>query len=230
MDISMGDEPRRLTSCWLYWIAVPTGDQAGVMATLGLTQPTPVTFAEAETIIDEDGHGEAEGNPDGLSRVYVSPEVDGWTLVIGWWCDPCDGERDDEVLRRVTELSARYGRAQAYYYGAQGDGSAWLIAERGAVLRRYCATGEAEDDLFTLGEPLPLERARRNELGLSSSWGKAVGNDEGGSEWKSAAFHLAPKIAAALGISPLALTAETRVRGTGVLALTPQGAEAEPVT
>lgn len=137
------------------------------MTTLGLTRPTPVTFAEAEAIIDEDGHGEADGNPDGLARVYVSPEVDGWTLVIGWWCDPCDGERGDEVLRLCTELSGRYGQAQAYYYGAQGDGSAWLIAERGAVLRRYCATGEAEDDLFTLGEPLPLERARREELGLS---------------------------------------------------------------
>ncbi|MGI5133326.1 hypothetical protein [Streptomyces sp. CA-106110] len=201
------------------------------MTMLGLTRPTAVTFAEAETIIDEDGHGEADGNPDGLARVYVSPEVDGWTLVIGWWCDPCDGERSDEVLRLCTELSARYGRAQAYYYGAQGDGSAWLIAEGGAVLRRYCATGEAEDTLFTLGEPLPLERARREQLGLSPAWDEAPGDDEAASQWKSAAFHLAPEIAAALGASPLTLTAQTRVRGTGVLALTPHpaSAEAEPV-
>ncbi|MGW1501953.1 hypothetical protein ACWCQW_25855 [Streptomyces mirabilis] len=175
------------------------------MTTLRLTRPTPVTFAEAEAIIDEDGHGEADGNPDGLARVYVSPEVDGWTLVIGWWCDPCDG--------------------------AQGDGSAWLIAERGAVLRRYCATGEAGDDLFTLGEPLPLERARREELGLSPAWDEAARGDEAEDEWKSAAFHLAPEIATALGTSPLTLTAETRVRGTGVLALTPHptSAEAGPV-
>ncbi|MGQ5637782.1 MULTISPECIES: hypothetical protein [unclassified Streptomyces] len=202
------------------------------MTTLGLTQLTAVTFAEAEAIIDEDGHGEAEGNPDGLARVYVSPEVDGWTLVIGWWCDPCDGERGDEVLRLCAELSARYGRAQAYYYGAQGDGSAWLVAEQGAVLRRYCATGEADDVLFTLGEPLPLERARREQLGLSPDWDAAAGDDEAESEWRSAAFHLAPEIAAVLGTSPLALTAETRVRGTGVLALTPHPstAEAGPVT
>lgn len=231
VHISTGDQPRPLATCWLYWIAVPTGDQAGVMTTLGLTRPTPVTFAEAEAIIDEDGHGEADGNPDGLARVYVSPEVDGWTLVIGWWCDPCDGERGDEVLRLCTELSGRYGQAQAYYYGAQGDGSAWLIAERGAVLRRYCATGEAEDDLFTLGEPLPLERARREELGLSPAWDEAARGDEAEDEWKSAAFHLAPEIATALGTSPLTLTAETRVRGTGVVALTPHptGAEAGPV-
>jgi hypothetical protein len=191
------------------------------MKVLGLTRPVPVTFAEAETLIEEDGHGEADGNPDGLARVYVSPEVDGWTLVIGPWCDPCDGERGDEVLRLCTELSARYGRAQAYYYGWQGDGSAWLIAERGNVLRRYCATGEAKDALSTLGEPLPLERARREQLGLSPTWDEGTRDDEAEDEWKGAAFDLAPEIAAALGTSPLTLTADTPVHGTGVLALTP---------
>jgi hypothetical protein len=164
--------------------------------------------------------------------VYVSPEVDGWTLVIGWWCDPCDDKRGDDVLRSCTELSARYGRAQAYYYGAQGDGSAWLVTERGAVLRRYCATGEAEDASFTLGEPLPLERARREQLGLSPIWDERARDDEAEADWKSTAFYLAPEIAAASGISPLMLTAQTRVRGTGVLALTPrpEGAEAGPIT
>ncbi|MFF9607907.1 hypothetical protein ACF1GY_37660 [Streptomyces sp. NPDC014684] len=232
MHISTGDQPRPLATCWLSWIAVPTGDQAGVMTMLGLTRPIPVTFAEAEAIIDEDGHGEADGNPDGLARVYVSPEVEGWTLVIGWWCDPCDGQRGDEVLRLCTELSARYGRAQAYYYGAQGDGSAWLIAERGTVVRRYCATGELEDALYTLGEPLPLERAQREQLGLSPTWDEGARDDEAEDEWKSAAFHLAPEIAAALGTSPLALTADTQVRGVGLITITPhtRDVEAGPVS
>lgn len=191
------------------------------MAALGLTRSVPVTFAEAEAVIDEDSHGEADGNPDGLTRVYVSPEVDGWTLVIGWWCDPCSSERGEEVLCVCSELSARYGRAQAYYYGAQGDGSAWLIAEQGTVLRRYSATGEAEDALFTLGEPLKLERTRREHMGLAPAWDEAVRDDEAEDEWKWAAFGLAPEIAEALGISPLALTPATQVNGTGLLALTP---------
>ncbi|MET7382076.1 hypothetical protein ABZT08_25190 [Streptomyces sp. NPDC005526] len=119
-----------------------------------------MTFAEAEAIIDEDGHGESEENPDGMARVYVSPEPDGWTLVIGPWCDPCDAERSDDVLRLCRDLSVRYGQAQAYYYGSQGDGSAWLVAQDGVVLRRYSETGEADDAYLTLGEPLPLERAQ----------------------------------------------------------------------
>ncbi|MEU6325516.1 hypothetical protein [Streptomyces sp. NPDC047009] len=132
-----------------------------------LIRATVVTFAEAEAIIDEDGHGETDGNPDGLARVYVSPEVDGWTLVIGWWCDPCDGERSDEVLRLCTELSARYGRAQAYYYGARAT------VRPGSSLRGVpCCGGTAQP-----GKPKTLssrwvnhchwKRARREQLGLS---------------------------------------------------------------
>ena len=200
------------------------------MDLMGLVHPRPVTFAEAEEIIDDDGHGDSEDNPDGMARVYVSPELDGWTLAIGPWCDPCDAERSDEVLGLCTDLSLRYGQAQAYYYGSQGDGSAWLIAQDGVVLRRYCETGEAEDALLTLGEPLPLERVRREQLGLPAAWDEATESDEDEDEWKWAAFHLAPEIAAALGVSPFKLTADTRVEGVGVLALTPHaaGARAEP--
>ena len=215
------DRPRPLSTCWLYWIAVPTGDQAGVMASLGLARPVPVTFAEAQAVIDEDGHGEAEDNPDGLARVYVSPEIEGWTLVIGPWCDPCSTDRSDEVLRLCADLSTRYGAAQAYYFGAQGDGSAWLIAEHGVVVRRYCETGEIDDGLFTLGQPLAQEQAERQRMGLPPTWSESERNDEAEEEWKWRAFDMALEIALALGISPLALTASMRVNGVGVLAETP---------
>lgn len=196
------------------------------MELMGLVQSRPVTFAEAEEIIEDDGHGESEENPVGTARVYVSPELDGWTLVIGPWCDPCDVERSDDVLRLCRDLSVRYGQAQAYYYGSQGDGSAWLIAQDGVVLRRYCETGEAEDAFLTLGEPLPLERARREQLGLSAVWDETTRSEEAEDEWKWAAFDLAPEIAAALGVSPFKLTADTRVEGVGVIALTPRAAVA----
>ncbi|MFF4717594.1 hypothetical protein ACFY2V_40315 [Streptomyces eurythermus] len=221
VKIARDDQPRPLSTCWLYWIAVPTGDQAGVIASLGLTRPVPVTFAEAEAVIDEDGHGEAEDNPDGMARVYVSPEIEGWTLVIGPWCDPCNSDRSDEVLRLCVNLSSRYGAAQAYYFGTQNDGSAWLITEHGAVVRRYCETGEVDDGLLTLGKPLVQERAERERLGLPPAWDENARNDDAEEEWKWRAFDMAPEIAEALSISPLALTAAMRVRGVGVLAETP---------
>ncbi|MFJ2631188.1 hypothetical protein ACIO6U_04380 [Streptomyces sp. NPDC087422] len=180
-----------------------------------------MTFAEAEAVIDEDGHGEAEDNPDGLARVYVSPEIEGWTLVIGPWCDPCNTDRSDEVLRLCVDLSSRYGGAQAYYFGIQNDGSAWLIAEHGVVVRRYCETGQVDDGLLTLGEPLVQERAERERMGLPPVWEESARNGDAEEEWKWRAFDMADEIASALGVNPLTLTESMRVHGVGVLAETP---------
>ncbi|WP_329088145.1 hypothetical protein [Streptosporangium sp. NBC_01469] len=215
--------PEPVSMCWNHWIAVPTGDQAGVMEVLGLSSPRPITFTEAQEVIDADAHGDPDDRHH-LSRVFVTPEVDSWTLVIGAWCDPCDSERHEDVLRLCKALSARYGGAQAYYYGEQGDGSAWLVAEHGSVVRRYAATGELDDELLTLGDPLPQEQARRLELGLPADGDLQTASSEQIEEWTWAAFHLAPEIAAAYGVSPFTLTRETKVRGTGVLALTPDAA------
>ncbi|RSN38802.1 hypothetical protein DMH12_37270 [Streptomyces sp. WAC 04229] len=188
------------------------------MSLLGLTDPVPVSFGDAEEAVDEDSHSGTERT----GRVYVSPALNGWTLVIGRWCDPCDTERSDDVLRLCEALSARYGRAQAYYYGAQGDGSAWLIAEHGAVVRRYCETGDGEDHYLTLGEPLPYERSCREALGLATTWDAATESEEDEDEWAMETMHMAPEIAADLGISPLSLTADIPFSGTGLLARTPR--------
>ncbi|MGW1029959.1 HEAT repeat domain-containing protein [Streptomyces sp. NPDC002577] len=219
----LDDRPASLWTCWNHWMAVPSGDQAGIMEALGLAHPRPVTFTLGNEIVDTDGHGCGEADDDGYGRVFVTPELDGWTLVLGAWCDPCGEERSEDVLRLCTELSARYGQTQAYYYGAQGDGSAWLVAEHGTVIRRYCETGEADDELLTLGEPLPYERTRRAELGLRPNWDAAQESQDDEHEWKWAAFHLAPDIAHSLGVSPLTISPETPSHGTGVIALTPYG-------
>lgn len=215
------DRPAPLAGCWNHWIAVPGGDQAGIMELLGLVRPRPVTFALATDVVNADGHEGWESGTSPFSRVFVTPELDGWTFVVGPWCDPADIERGEEVLRACEALSARYGRAQAYCYGAQNDGSAWLVAEGGTVLRRYCESGEAEDELLTLGEPLPYEHARRAELGLPPWDTAGADEDDEEEEWTMAAFALAPDLAAHLGVNPLAIGPDTPVRGTGVLALTP---------
>lgn len=204
------DQPEPMSGCWLYWIAVAGGDQDGIMQILGLTDARSVTFALGNDIVDADAHGlhsDEPGNPYG--RVFVTPELDGWTLVAGRWCDPCD----DETLDLCVELSAKYGRAQAYYFGAQGDGSAWLIAEGGQVVRRYVERGDAEDPQWALGEPLAVEDARRTELGLEP-------DDE---DWHWETWRMAPRIAAALSIDPQEIGPATLMRGTPMIALTPAG-------
>lgn len=217
------DRPTASWACWNHWIAVPSGDQAGIISILGLTDPRPVTFALGNDIVDSDGHDAEQGSHGRFTRVFVTPELDGWTFVLGAWCDPCDAERSEDVLRLCTRLSSRYGRAEAYYYGAQGDGSAWLVTEHGKVLRRYSETGDGEDHLLTLGDPLTFEQKRREELGLQPVWDAALESEDDADEWQWAAFELAPQIAQRLGTSPLHINSETTSRGVGVIALTPYG-------
>ncbi|MFF7127232.1 hypothetical protein [Streptomyces sp. NPDC008240] len=140
----------------------------------------------------------------------------------GRWCDPIDDERADEVLRACERLSARYGRAQAYYYGA-GDGSAWVVAEDGAIIRRYSETGDGDDHLLTVGDPLPYERDRRVQLGLASDWDAAHASEDEEDEWNWAVFDMAPALAQAIGLSPQTIGSDTPMRGTGVRAGTEYG-------
>ncbi|MEU4150378.1 hypothetical protein [Streptomyces sp. NPDC026659] len=202
----LDDQARSLDVCFTSWIAVPGGDQRGIAELLGLYEARPATFELGQEIGAHDSHDGAE-----YGRVYVTPEVDGWTLVLGPWCSPTDEERADEVLRLVTELSIRYGRAHAYYFGDQGGGSGWLIAENGTAVRRCSGTWEDEDSEYELGEPLPEERAAFEESGEE--------------EWTDFAPYLAPELAAKLGVSPFDLGPHTTVRGAGFVALTPYARE-----
>ncbi|OLT22092.1 hypothetical protein BJF79_15115 [Actinomadura sp. CNU-125] len=171
-------------------------------------------------MIDADGHGDSEDDRS-LARVYVTPEVEGWTLVIGAWCDPYDEQRRHDVLALCRRLSRRYGRAQAYYYGAQGDGSTWLLTEHGTVMRRYSAVG-LDDELLTLGDPLPQERAAWHEqLRYPLDWDPSTADEEQIEEWRRVAFDLAPEISAFHGISPMDFDQGMRIRGTGLLARAP---------
>jgi hypothetical protein len=65
------DWPMPIWTCWNHWIAVSTGDQAGVMQTLGLSRPSPITFAQAQEVIDADGHDDSEDRRH-LFRVFVT--------------------------------------------------------------------------------------------------------------------------------------------------------------
>jgi hypothetical protein len=85
------------------------------------------------------------------------PPLDGWTLLIGPWCNPVDAERRGDVLKRCVRASAVSGRAQAYWFAAQGDGSAWLVAENGTLVRCGASAGDDLDEEITLGPRLPYE-------------------------------------------------------------------------
>ncbi|MFJ3861726.1 HEAT repeat domain-containing protein [Streptomyces sp. NPDC090085] len=220
----VGDVPGPISCCFMSWIAVPTGEQTVVMEMLGLSQPRPVPFSVGVYAADIDSHGGLDTDPlDGYRRVFVTPELAGWTLVVGSWCDPSATERQNEVLETCERLSARFGRAQAYWWSATQDGSAVLIAEDGAVVRRFGYFPGEDVEHLELGEPLAYEQRRRAALGLPSVAADRVDTEEDAEEWMWELLDLAPNLAGALGLNPLAVDASTPTRGTGKLALTEYG-------
>jgi hypothetical protein len=129
------------------WWCVRDFDQATVLASLGLTSPRPVTYKLANSvmeIIDAD---------DESGLVYVGPEINGWTPVVGPWCDAF-GDRADEVRTTVERLSADCGEVHAFSFSAYNDGTAWLVAKNGETVRRY-STFDPQD---ATGDPLPIEQ------------------------------------------------------------------------
>lgn len=152
------DRPRSLGACWDYWLAVRGGDQRGILRVLGLDRTTPATYALGQVLIDHLAHGGPDDERT-YRHVFVSPEINGWTVVSGPTCDP----ELPQVEGWVRQLSAAHGDAQAYYYGSQGDGDAWLVGVRGEIIRRVLT--EKPDDFE--GRPLPIEEQILTEMGFT---------------------------------------------------------------
>lgn len=143
-------------SCSTTWWCIRSDDQSAVIATLGLTDPRSVTYSLACTVVDIIEHDD----PD-WGLVYVGPAINGWVPLVGPWCDAF-GERPDAVRATVERLSAEYGETHAFYFGAQGDGSAWLVARTGVTVRRYSSLDPQE----ATGDPLPIEQEWMAEQGI----------------------------------------------------------------
>ncbi|MFQ6229556.1 hypothetical protein [Nocardia sp. NPDC002869] len=135
------------------WYALPTTDQAAVLTALDLHDPVPATmrmgFAPWQGFLPQYVNTDAYELDDphrywrsGLPQVFVTPALDGWTLVL--W-EELLTQSDEEMYRRVERLSRRFGAAHRYCQFDSGHGysSDWCVAESGAV-RIHCGCYDGE--------------------------------------------------------------------------------------
>jgi hypothetical protein len=145
------------------WYAVRTGDQAAVLAELELSDPVPVpafvgTSVWSEFDVTLDGSRQSLGwgaGPQPWERVYVSPTINGWTLVFGvpmalgaqpyhprQWTPP------EVVEEQLVRLSRRFGRACHFHYvdeyEDEGASNQFWLANDGTVTDRYLMESVAE--------------------------------------------------------------------------------------
>src|SRR5436190_3273795 len=93
------------------WVTVPTADQAGVLDELAISEAIAATMRLGVSAwAGAYGHG----------PIYVSPCLDGWTIVLGGF------ELLDDML---ASLSRRFSAAYFFEWGQ--NGGTWKLAHDG---------------------------------------------------------------------------------------------------
>ncbi|WP_405861218.1 HEAT repeat domain-containing protein [Streptomyces sp. NBC_00090] len=230
------------------WYVVPTDDQDAVLEAFDLGSPQPVTLRTGAAAWNHDHHNWGQGGTHAAcSRVFVSPALDGWTLVFGHSSQDThrieDADDRDEVLalvvsQRCTDLSRRFGSAQWYGMSCGDDWTAWCIAEDGEILRHYDAYDayDAEqDDDRGFAHPAEAGYLLPHQDGFPEDAFDGVSPTDSGSftaRYRQIKEDLqipdtcyANDIAARLSVDPGTLGAHTRTSGQGFLALTACGRE-----
>ncbi len=148
------------------WFALPTHDQAAVLGAFDLSDPVPVTVRAGleRWTIHHDYPSQVDNRDDDHRRcgqMFVSPVLDGWTLVFGTpgtetsfhLNDVAEDQRHTAWQQRCQELSRQFG--SAYWFADTGSHGweGWCLAEYGEVVRYWCSWG----DFVEVGDPLPAE-------------------------------------------------------------------------
>ena len=145
------------------WFAIPTCDQPAVLDAFDLSDPVPVTMRLGASAWNFDHHYSISRDEHRrCRRMYVSPELDGWTLVFGNIAQAAHlqshpaSQMDawmDVIFAACREVSRRFG--EAHWYGMScGDGwTAWCVARDGEIVRYY----DAFEPERALGAPLSVE-------------------------------------------------------------------------
>ena len=122
------------------WLAVKSSNPQQVQAALGLSNPMPCSWEEGLTAAHE-------------QRLFISPPVNGWILVMGSNL-PEPGDDVDKSFRFLLELSRKLGHVQFFSVNRAVNHHAWAQLEGGVVLRAYAWCGRT---LWNQGQPTRAE-------------------------------------------------------------------------
>jgi hypothetical protein len=109
------------------WLAVRSRNVTAVQTALALHDPKPCSWVDGLA-------GETH------QRLFVSPPVQGWILVMGSAL-PDPTVDVDECYRLLVELSRKLGHVQYFHANSVLNQHAWAQAESGRIRRAYAWAG-----------------------------------------------------------------------------------------
>ena len=232
------------------WYAIPTTDRDAVLEAFDLCDPVEVSLRAGFAMWDPAHRDRIRSQRLGLTwsgsttptpyadhypEVFVTPALDGWTLILtdDYMLD-VDDDYDRHAHRRCAELSRRFGTAHWYNHPADDftyPRMSWCVAENGIIASHVTydsAAGGAPDD-YTPNQPQigPGKRNRghlrvwltKRENGRHQPPNPAPPGDDLDDELPENFEFGVPPISDRLSVGLETLGPHTRIEGTGVLAV-----------
>jgi hypothetical protein len=112
------------------WWALATTDTQAVVAAIRLQNAQPANWRTGVKYAYE-------------RSVFVTPPVDGWTLIVGFYFPPSGQGARDEVLGPLIRLSDRFGTACVFGTHRIVEYHVWAKAVAGSLVRGYGWVGES---------------------------------------------------------------------------------------
>jgi len=135
------------------WLALRTERPRDVATALGLVEVREESWRRGLDAVER-----ADESP---SPVFITPPVDGWTLVV-----LPDSLADVDESLDLEALSRRFGEAQSFHSHRVSDYYAWQRWVDGSPRRRYAWIGDQGEIPYDEGEPAAAEAGivRRGDL------------------------------------------------------------------
>lgn len=176
------------------WLAVRNGDLARVQSALGLARAFRCSWTEGVSAAVE-------------QRLFVSPPVWGWTLVVGGRL-PDPSEDIDACFHFLRRLSRQLGQVQFFSVDRALNHHAWARLDDGRVARAYAWAGA------TLWNQGPLTQAEL-DLGLECL-DYAAEPDFAAAEAAAANTFKVPALATRWSLNPAAVDERNLASSLGV--------------
>lgn len=126
------------------WLAIRGANAAMIQSALGLRNARPCSWEEGL-------HRALE------HKLFISPPVGGWTLVMG--ADlPDPGDDVDECFHFLTRLSRQVGEVQFFSINRLFSHHAWVMLDHGKIRRAYAWSGSV---VWNQGTPTEAETTLR---------------------------------------------------------------------
>jgi hypothetical protein len=110
------------------WLAIKNRNLASVQTALALHNPKPCSLAEGLSA-------------DADQKLFVSPPVSGWILVVGSAL-PDANDDVDACFRFLLDLSRKLGHVQFFSVNSMLNHHTWVQAETGRIMRAYAWAGK----------------------------------------------------------------------------------------